>query len=257
MSMRTLFERASRWLLAVPRGAKITDKDGKRKDTGVQSYAEDEVAMFRAEGPIPLYKPLVFYNYTDGNAIEIVNKGPTDQTGGVGVSDEAGQGSQLGIGLGSKNINAASYTPFLPANIDPLKVHLTQSQGQTVRYGDLERLGLDRPPASEAKADDKVDPGFEFRNGQPYAPGVVQQGAVNYAPSLSVNQFFQSWNKVNNTTWSFVWNNNKYYVTTSDALANGVSDTLTVVSDVTCNAGVLSVTHEEWTFENGILIDVA
>lgn len=257
MSVRTLFARAAQWILATPRGTKIKDADGQKRDTQVQPFAEDLLAMFRREGPIELYEPLQIINNTDGPAIEIINKGPTDQTAGVKVVNEAGQGSQLGIGLGNINIVANEYIPTLFANIDPTKANQVLGQGNTVRYGDLDQLGVDRPPESAARSDDKVDPGFSYQKGQDYQGGDIDRRYINLTAILAVNKFFQSFTKVNNSTYTFTWNNIKYYATTSDAMANGLSDTLTVVSDVTCDEEGLHVTQEEWTFQNGILIDVS
>lgn len=260
MSMRTLFAAAARVLLGVPRGTRIKDHEGKMKDTQVQPLAEDLVAMFRGEGPIPLYKPLQFVNYTDGNAIEIINRGPTDQTGGIKITNEADQGSQVGIGLGNINIVANEYVPRLIANIEPNIASAVVAQGSTVRYEDLEPMGLDRPPESNARQDEQVVPGFEYREGQQYTPGTVdqRQGAISLAPALTINQFFQSWTKVNNTTWSFTWNNTKYYVTTSSALANGIDGEFEIpygepeFDPDTCT---LTIPTATFRFEAGLLVE--
>lgn len=271
MSIRRLFQGAWPRLLSRYWGSRIKDVDGNPKDTGVNPAMEELAAILSSEQPIELNAPITLINNTNGPAINIINQGSTDQTQGIKISNDAGQATQLGIGLGTQNVMANAYIPLASAEIDPLKAWLFYGQNNAIQYQNLASLGKDAPPAGPGTAPDQIDPGFGYQKGQDYQPGVLYGGnggvsidnrslEFNVHPIFVVNKFFQSWSRVNTTTFKFTWNSNTYYISTSphvSTIGSGLSDTLTVVSDVTCDGDGLHVTQEEWTFENGILIDVS
>lgn len=228
-------------------GARIKDVNGVPKDTGVNPGMEELAAILSSESPIELNAPITLVNRTNGPAIHIINAGPNDQTQGIRIENEADQVTKIGIGLGSQNILANSYVPLESASIDPLKAFLFYNQNNALQYKNLEALGKDQPPESPGKEGDQIDPGFTYQDGQPVQPGGEYGGGGGANPSTDARSLAFNLHRIINV--------NKFFQ--CDGIADGISDTRTVVSDVTCDAGTLSVTYETWTITNGVIVDIS
>lgn len=242
MSLRRLFQSAWPRIMSRHWGAKIKDQDGVRKDTGVNPAMEEMAAILASEAPIAINGPITILNRTNGPAINIINQGPVDQTQGIHIENEAGQVTELGLGLSSRNILANAYIPLASADIDPLKAWLFYGKNESLAYRDLENLGRDAPPESPGKESGQIDPGYQYQQGQQIEPGGSYGGgggnstdnrslSFNFHKIVNVNKVFQG--------------------------GEGVSDTLTVVTDVECDGSDLTVTYGTWTFTKGILVDVS
>lgn len=228
--------------------------DGKRRDTAVQPLAEELAALFASEAPLEINGPLVINNKSNGPAIVINNQGSVDQTAGVRVTDEAGRVSQMGIGLGSIGLLANEYIPLQMYSINAQSAQNFYRDGDVYTFGALSQAGMPTPepgPGSEAQ---QVDPGFK------YSPGGGPMGGAggnigggggttggNTNPGLGISFVFGfPITVVNHRIITF----NTYIIGGA-----GLSDTFSVVTDVTCNAGTLSVTYEDLTFGAGVLKD--
>lgn len=68
----------------------------------------------------------------------------------------------------------------------------------------------------------------------------------------TIAQVWHSFRKVNSDQWSFRWGNQSFYVSTFD-MSGGLSASKTVVTDVECSGGTLSVTTETVTITKGLI----
>lgn len=172
MSLLALFEAALPLLDSDDFGTKIRDVNGKLRDTGVNVFRDVMKVIFNSQGPIDLSRPIVINNHTDGPAIIINNMGPTNQTQGVQIGDEAGHQTGLGIGLGNQGIIANWVTPIGNFALNPNAAQYFFSQNQNVTYADYPSLGIPVPPGANPS---QTAPGFYT----PPAGGYTPPGA-NY-----------------------------------------------------------------------------
>jgi hypothetical protein len=150
-------------------GTRIEDGKGKKRDTAVNPAVED-IAAVLASGRA-LIGPLKIINPTDQAAIQIINTGPTNQNSFVQGTNQAGQQTTLGLGLGSQGVLANALIPLEPFNIDPMIANLYYQGGNLINYTSTQQLGLTIPPEGPGTEPQQINPGFTYTGGQPYVPG--------------------------------------------------------------------------------------
>ena len=158
-------------------GTRIKDADGKKKDTQVQPLADVLRSGIMSEAPIELTSPITLVNRTDQPAIQIINLGPRNQQSGISITNEAGQQTNLGIGLGSQGILANEFIPLAPFAIDPQISWLFLGQGDLPTNQNLDNQGIPIPSVGPGTQPGQTNPGFPTQTGQPYLPGVPIGGS--------------------------------------------------------------------------------
>jgi len=190
-----MFSGAAKRILGSDYDIKFREANGDERITLANVLAEEIAAIFGSTEPIDLAEPLRFTWGGTGPAIIINNDGPSQE--GVQITNNDGDTTILGTGVGSQNIVANHFFPTT-TNINPETVYRVYSGGESP---DETGSGIE-PPGSTADNDplnptneddlpplDEEDvltwPPGSFP--QPYTPGQTGTGTTLYAFQLNAD----------------------------------------------------------------------
>lgn len=118
MTYRALFGKIAAFLDRREYGAKIRDREGELRDTGVEELKRDLITALSSLDAIDLESPLVFNNNTKSPGIIMVNTFDGNNALMQGFNS-AWESSQIGVGLGSYGLLANEFIPDPAFFIDP------------------------------------------------------------------------------------------------------------------------------------------